>query len=105
MGDRAVVIFSDQGDDTAAVYLHNEGHHIGEVLDTFFDHEAAATQSWNRRPRFDDASYLAARFVHWVLPEAGGSVGIVPVDHTEHTMVRVHCDNDDKPRVEQWGDV
>lgn len=98
MGDRAVVIFAAEGQDLAAVYKHWGGEDIEDTLAEFFAAEDASKSHDNR---FGDPEYLSARFLVWSSDTRGTGVGIVPIDRREHTNVRVHCDNDEHPRIER----
>lgn len=99
MGDRAVILFAGHHDDWAAVYLHLGGSDADTVLDGFFDAEQAAVDAGTRDNRFDDPSYLAARFVAAVTRATGRGVGIVPVGEREASNWRVHCTGRVRPVV------
>lgn len=75
MGDRGVIKFKQYGQVEAAVYTHWSGSDADDVLKEFFQaNEAAGNDT-----RYDDAPYLAARFVAYVLKDDiyGNGWGIV----------------------------
>jgi hypothetical protein len=65
MSTRATVHFTyaDENKPTAIVYRHSDGYPegLGKDLEKFFDAVEAQTSD----TRFDDPSYLAAKFVVW----------------------------------------
>lgn len=97
MGDRAVIIFANSGVDVAAIYTHWGGSEVDDSLYTFFVDEDRDDRYDNR---FADPAYLAARYVTWASNTNGSGIGIVRIDHREYTNVRVHCDNQEHPRIE-----
>lgn len=99
MGDRGVIKFNGYDKDVAAVYTHYFGSYADETLQEFFQAEESNPQHDNR---FDDPSYLAARFVVWASNTDGLGVGIVPLDsHAGDTDWRVYCESRERPRVER----
>lgn len=99
MGDRGVIRFNGYGKDVAAIYVHYCGSYADEVLDEFFEAELADPKHDNR---FDDPSYLAARFVTWYSESDGLGIGIVEPDSSMgETDWRVYCESSGKPRVER----
>lgn len=101
MGNRGVIKFNGYGQDIAAIYLHNSGSYADEVLDQFFTDEINKHITRQSDNRFDDPSYLAARFVAWYSDPNGLGVGITTLDHNEDTNWRVWCEDSNKPRVER----
>lgn len=101
MGDRGVIKFNGYGQDIAAIYVHNSGSNADEVLDEFFKDEINKHITRERDNRFDDPSYLAARFIAWYAESDGLGIGITTLDHNENTNWRVYCDDRVKPRVER----
>lgn len=65
MSTRCTIHFHDSGEDEAAaiIYRHSDGYPEGILpdLDRFF----AAVEEQTRDTRFNDATYLAAKFVVW----------------------------------------
>ena len=102
MGDRGVIKFNGYGKDVAAIYVHHSGSYADEVLEEFFTDEVAKHIMRERDNRFDDPSYLAARFVSWYSESDGLGIGIVEPDSTMgDTTWRVYCDSRERPRVER----
>lgn len=99
MGDRGVIRFAQGNEDIAAVYTHWRGSDADEFLGAFFAAEEANPQ---RDSRWDDPSYLAARFVAWAVTERGTGIGIVQATDTESSLWRVHCDTHaTRPEIER----
>jgi hypothetical protein len=104
MGDRGVIYFKEYGKTKAAIYTHWNGSDAKKVLIDFFQANEKASPA---DTRYDDAPYLAARFVAHVLKEDpyGTGWGIVsptgPVD--AQSFWTVDCNNlvgpERRPRV------
>lgn len=97
----SIVIFADNFGDRAAVYVHGEDDTI-ERLDTFIADQRNRINPPTYSNRFDDAEYLAARFVHYILAGSPGGTGagIVPLDERTDHNLRVHCISESGPVIE-----
>lgn len=103
MGDRGVIKFKQGKTIEAAIYTHWYGSDADEVLVEFFKaNEAAGNDT-----RYDDPSYLAARFIAHVMKGEpyGLGWGIVPADGSvdAQTFWTVDCGDlvgpERRPRV------
>lgn len=97
MSDTTIVLFAERNEDVAGVFLYWGGPDTPARLEKFF---TAELEDMSRDNRFSDPEYLAARFVVWASDTRGNSVGVVDVTRREETNVRVHCDSDQRPRIE-----
>ena len=111
MSTRATVHFQTEGETRAIVYRHGDGYPdgLGKDLDTFLGEVSKLADS-----RFNDASYLAAKWVVWDSQNRGShgnattttldflSVGIVLRDPSDiDYRYLVKCDGGSgKPAVE-----
>jgi hypothetical protein len=98
----SIVLFSDGRGDVAAVYMHGDDGDVPEQLDGFFAREESRMSSLSGgrySNRFDDAEYLAARFVHHLSSESGDGVGITTLNRRDETNYRVLCTQETWPRV------
>ena len=124
MSTRANIHFEQYGGLQANVYRHSDGYPagLGRDLETFLDDVAANVQD----TRFDDAEYLAAKFLVWQaqryarkLIHAGGGewtyepahpldfLGVSPCieDHGDiEYRYRVRCTGTERPTV-TWEEV
>lgn len=101
MGDRGMIHFKQYNETEAAVYTHYYGSAVNEVMVDFFKaNEAAGNDT-----RYDDASYLAARFVAHVMKDDpyGLGWGIIRPGMAEGPIWTVDCDDlvgpEQRPRV------
>ena len=109
MSTRATIHFQDDGQDVAIVYRHGDGYPmgLGKDLKEFFKEVSRQTKD----TRFNDASYLAAKWVVWdsdqvkrglervnILDFIG--VGIVMEDPADiRYRYLVNCTNDKPPKI------
>lgn len=99
MGDRATIAFLnaasdgeiDEAHEVARVYIHNAGSRANEILNLFFEEENRAIEAGTQGSRFDDPSYLAARFVRWHMSPDGCRVGVVGPHWAERYHWTVTC--------------
>lgn len=98
----AIVLFSDEFADHAAVYLHGDDGDVPDQLEEFFAQEdalmgklAGATYS----NRFDDPQYLAARFVAFAITPSGSGVGVTVPSERSDANYRVLCTQKTWPQV------
>lgn len=97
MGDRVAVKFRDFEGDMVQVYLHWGASDVRALLDSFFQVEEGRRIIDNR---FDDAPYLAARFVVYAASDATSDVGLYGPDaELDGAVLRVLCMNSDRPEV------
>jgi hypothetical protein len=95
MGNPATVQFAyPGGEPSAKVYLHWEGDRIEELVSEFI--EAVKRQAPDDT-LFDDAEYLAARFVVWYCREENritnlNFTGIGITRYDDGVIVRVDCE-------------
>lgn len=106
MGDRGEIQFKQYGRVEAAIYTHWHGSEAQKELIEFFQTFCTANEAASRDTRYDDASYLAARFVGHVmrLDPYGLGWGIVQPGTSDASSVWVvDCDNlvgpDQRPSV------
>lgn len=105
MSTRGTVHFQRNGEDRAIIYRHHDGYQegLGRDLERFFD-----DVSHLRDTRFNDPSYLAAKFVVWQAAEYAESpdklnfisLGVVLKDtpDTEYVYL-VECADENRPTV------
>lgn len=91
MGDRGMIHFKQYDETEAAVYTHYYGSAVDEVMAEFFEATEKASPS---DTRYDDASYLAARFVAYVMKDDpfGLGWGIIRPGMAEGPIWTVDCD-------------
>jgi hypothetical protein len=95
MGDRGVIKFKEYGQVEAAVYTHWSGSEADKVLIEFFQaNEAAGSDT-----RYDDAPYLAARFVAHVMKDDPYGLGWGIVSPTGSVDAQSHWVVDCSDRV------
>lgn len=109
MSTRALVEFyAIGGGPVAVVYKHHDGRPDGPtgmlaLFDRFF---AEVEEKCGADTRFHDPSYLAARFVFWLLEDYGGlhsrGVGILTAGgfYGQAFTYRLRCLGDGRPKVE-----
>ena len=99
----AIVIFSDDMADYAAVYLHGDDGDVPDQLAEFFQREEvriANTMGPQYDNRFDDPQYLAARFVaHAMITSSGTGVGVTVPSARDESNYRVLCTRKTRPTV------
>jgi hypothetical protein len=97
MGDRGMIHFKEFDRTEAAVYTHYYGSSVDEVMAEFFEANEAASGS---DTRYDDATYLAARFVAHVMKgdPYGLGWGIIRPGTAEGPTWTVDCDNREGPQ-------
>jgi hypothetical protein len=100
MGDRAIIQFAQRGEIIGGVYLHNGGSQADEILAEFF---VAEEENPRHDNRFNDAPYLAARFVAWASRPNGLGIGVQNEAGDASNTWRVHCNSSQRPRVENVG--
>ena len=106
MGHRATIAFcGHDGTEWARIYIHNRGDNGRQVLEQFFDDEAAAIADGTRDSRWHDPSYLAARFVAWDSRSAGLGVGIVYENMEERWHWQVTCYQERPSEPADWPPV
>jgi len=106
MSTRATIKFTGFDGIQAIIYQHMDGYPEGEhgvkaVLEHFF---AANEDTYGRDTRYDDPSYLAARFVGFLYntghAEDGLGVGIVAEDPSDIAYTyEVICNGEYRPAV------
>jgi hypothetical protein len=114
MGDRGTITFTDSTDkNIARIYTHWYGSEVKNLLVEFFDDEIDKSKIIrNGRSYYDlrwnDPSYLAVRFLHWVVINpslyTGLGWGIFPTDNAaflQDTNWVVKCANDELPVITQ----
>lgn len=91
MGDRGMIHFKEHGEVEAAVYTHWFGSSVDSEMVQFFEY---VEDRWGTDTRYDDASYLAARFVGYEMAdnETGLGLGIIPPGKGEGPIWVVDCD-------------
>jgi hypothetical protein len=96
MGDRGMIHFKQYDQTEAAVYTHYCGSEADQILAEFF----AANEAAGSDTRYDDASYLAARFVAFVKKGDvfGLGWGIIRPGMAEGPIWTVDCDNREGPQ-------
>jgi len=99
-----VVRFSDGYEDLAAVYVHGDVNDAQETLREFFLREETRIGDWSNfrgyGNRFDDAEYLAARFVAHTIGASGTGVGVTVNDaEGDEGTLRVTCLSTEAPDV------
>lgn len=98
MSTRCNIHFNGWGRTVANIYRHSDGYPEGVLPDLQSFFEAVETQT--RDTRFDDAGYLAAKFVVWQAnqfqrgqPLNFLSLGVCIEDHTDIEYVyEVNCE-------------
>lgn len=99
----SIVLFSDGVLDWAAVYIAGDDGDTPALLDAFFARQESymsPLSGGEYRNRFDDAEYLAARFVgHLYTTTVADHVGITTVENRDMTNYRVLCTRKTRPRV------
>lgn len=105
MSTRATIHFEDaNGEVRAIIYRHGDGYPkgLGVDLQTFF----GDVQNQTKDTRFNDPSYLAAKWVVWDAQQAQKllldflSVGVVQQDPDDiEYRYRVICKDDKRPAV------
>lgn len=96
MGDRGMIHFKEFDRTEAAIYTHWCGSQVDKVMAEFFQaNEAAGSDT-----RYDDAPYLAARFLLHVMKDDpyGLGWGIIRPGSAEGPIWTIDCDNREGPQ-------
>ena len=104
MSTRASIHFQSDGSDVAIVYRHSDGYPegLGEDLKAFF---AEVRIQCGHDTRFNDPSYLAAKWIVWDAKQHGEglkflSVGVLLEDPSDIAYRYIlACDDDQEPKV------
>lgn len=92
MGDRGMIHFKQYDKVEAAVYTHYFGSSVDAEMVQFFEF---VEDRWGKDTRYDDASYLAARFVGYQMADndRGLGLGIIQPGRGEGPIWEVDCDH------------
>ncbi len=107
MSTSATINFMDGTTVKARVYRHFDGYDIETDLQRFLD---AVAKQCPGDTRFDDAEYLAAKYVVWqageyakdkTKPLVFNGVGVLNpyAEYGTEFTATVHCDSEDRPEI------